>query len=747
VSIRSRLILLVLAVLAPTFLGSILAIRFVYHEQLERVERGMQGATRALSIAVDRELARRDAVITALATSPALLDGDLESFYQQASAVAQSLENSLVVYDHQGNQLLNTRRPYGAALPDRKSFEISAPQSNGAALPVSNLYMAPLGGQYSFSVRRPVVRDGKVIYYIAMGSFASQLGRVLAEQDLPADWLGVIVDRNERVVARSADAERFVGHETRSGPHRRSNGDEGFYKSVSLEGIPLLSFYSKAPGSDWTVIIGIPQSEIRRSTLYAAAVVGLGCLIILGIALMLAFWVGRKISTPLRALDECAQAMGRGEPVFPFVTGMSETDRTADVLAQASLRIQNANRELEIKVADAVQQVERSLQALQQGQKLEALGRLTGGIAHDFNNLLQTLTTGLQLADMTMTDPRGKKAIDACNRSVVRGTKLTRQMMAFGRHKVDETVSIDLRELLMGMGELLEGALPSRIRLELDVPEGSWPAYVDALQCELAVLNLVFNARDAMPGSGEIRISLQRTNTGCERYGNSVPEHGYLKLCVSDTGHGMSEAVQAKAFEPFFTTKAVGEGTGLGLAQVYGFAKQSGGCVDLQSKEGKGCRISLLLPAWQATASAGVAEQRPAKLSGQTARLLMVDDDALIREVVVPTLREMGFTLEVADSGDQALQRYRQSLGEDGRSKEFDLVLSDIVMPGSLDGIALAQTIRQLSPTMPILLATGFSERLPQDYGFRVMAKPYAMDALIEALLEELAKFRDEGIK
>ncbi|GGJ90429.1 hybrid sensor histidine kinase/response regulator [Pseudomonas matsuisoli] len=742
-SIRSRLILLVLAVLAPAFLASILAIRFVYQEQLARVEMGMREATRALALAIDGELSRRDAIITTLAASKSLLDGDLQAFYEQASAVARSLENSIIIFDAQGRQLLNTRRPFGSQLPGRSSFDITAPSSEDLALPVSDLYMAPIGQRYSFSVRRPVIRDGRVVYYIAMGSFASQIGDVLAAQSLPDGWLGVVVDRQGHIVSRNIGGDQFIGRKVKNAQALDTLNPEGFYDSVSLEGVPRLSFFSRAPASGWSVVIGMPHSEIRRSTLRAAAMVGIGCLLLLGIAIALAFWVGRKISTPLRMLDETAQAMGRGEPVAPFTTGLIETDRTAQVLAQASARIQNANRELEVRVADAVDQAERSLKALQQGQKLEALGRLTGGIAHDFNNLLQTLTTGLQLAGMTNTDPRGQKAIDACNRSVIRGTKLTRQLMAFGRHKVDETASVDLRELLLGMGELLEGALPSRIRLEMQIPEGAWPVYVDPLQCELAILNLVFNARDAMPEGGQIRISLERTAQTCEPYGIAPAEAGYLKLCVADSGCGMSEETQAKAFEPFFTTKPVGEGTGLGLAQVYAFAKSSNGCVHLHSTVGSGCRIAILLPERRHLQAVIPADEAPTTQISRGARLLLVDDDPLVREVLAPTLRELGFDLEVAADGDEALARYRETLAVDeASSQRFDMVFSDIVMPGTLDGIGLAQALRQLSPGLPILLATGFSERTPEDYGFRVLSKPYTVEALTEALVAELKKAR-----
>lgn len=741
-SIRSRLILLVLAVLAPTFIASILAVRFVYQQQLDRIEQGMREATRALAIGVDRELARRDAVITTLASSPALRAGNLEAFYEQAREVAQDADSAISLYDAEGNRLINTRRAFSEGGAGVNIFDASAPAETDTLLPVSNLYLSSTGQQYSFSVRRPVRVDGQIRYYISLSSYASQMVRILLDQRLPESWFGLVIDRQEQVVARNNADSRFVGQRLHRSVHGEGRSPEGFRESFSMEGVPLLSFYSQAPESGWTVLIGMPQSEIRRSTLHAVVLFGTGLLLLLGVALALAFWVGRRISTPLRMLDRSAQAMGRGEVVEPFSTGMTETDRTAEVLSQASLQIHEANQLLELRVSEAVAQAERSLKALQQGQKLEALGRLTGGIAHDFNNLLQTLTTGLQLASITATDPRAKKAIDACNRSVIRGTKLTRQLMAFGRHKVDETTAVDLKTLLSGMGELLEGALPSRIRLQLELPEECCLGHVDPLQCELAVLNLVFNARDAMAGSGDIRISLAHGTDDCSAFGIEKSAMGYVRLSVSDTGPGMTEDVQQRAFEPFFTTKPVGEGTGLGLAQVYGFATQSGGSIHLKSQSGEGCTVSLLLPAkHDIPAVEQEAEATPCR-STYSARLLVADDDPLVREVVVPMLTELGFALTVCSGGDEAMARYRESLDDQGRSRAFDLVFSDIVMPGHLDGIGLAMAIRALTPAMPILLATGFSEKTPRDYGFRVLAKPYTVESLVAALDEEL-KQRD----
>lgn len=742
VSIRSKLVLLVLAVLTPALLAAALAVSYVYDEQRNLVERGMREATRALALAVDRDLSRRQAIVATLATSPALTRGDLQEFYQQARQVAPTWDSSLVLYAPDGRQLLNTRRPLGDPLPAKPS---STQEEMDTSEVISNLYLSQTSNELSFSVRYPVLRDGKLLYVFSMSSTARQLSDLMVEQGLPPGWLGGVVDRNGLIVARSRAADVHVGSRA-DGPlaAQLSASDEGFVHSVSQEGVPMLSYFSRAPVSRWSVVIAQPREEVERrigvALLIATLVVG--CL--LAAAIALAYWVGRKIARPLRILDATAQAMGGGQRVVPVSTGMVETDRTARVLAQASEQIHEARVEMAARVAEAVAQVEQSQSALLQAQKLEALGRLTGGIAHDFNNLLQALTVGLQLASRTATEARAQRALQACMRSVERGSKLTGQLMAFGRHQVAQSKVVDLRVLLLGMADLLEGALPSRIRLYLSLPERPWPVFLDPLQCELALLNMVLNARDAISASGEVRVDLQLNRLFDPAY--RLPPGDYVELRISDTGSGMPEEVQAKAFEPFYTTKPLGQGTGLGLAQVYGFACASGGSVRIDSQLDVGTRITLLLPLSEQPMAAPDDELPPVQVQAASRRILLVDDDAQVLELVESMLQELGYRVLTATDGEQALVLYQRSLEAGANPLErIDLLFSDIVMPGPLDGIGLALAVRALSPGVPVLLATGYSERAPADFGFKALSKPYDARRLAEALARELDGQADLG--
>jgi signal transduction histidine kinase/ActR/RegA family two-component response regulator len=731
VSIRSKLVLLVLAVLTPALLAAALAISYVYKEQRDMVERSMREATRALALALDRDLSRRQAIVATLATSPDLRRGDLQEFYQQARQVAPSWDSSLVLYAPDGRQLLNTRRPLGDPLPLKPS---STREEMDTSEVISNLYMSQTSDEFSFAVRYPILRDGKLLYVISMSSTARQLSELMVEQGLPAGWLGAVVDRNGRIVARSRDADQHVGASATGALARQlSERTEGFVQSAVLDGVPMLSFFSRAPASRWAVVIAQPRHEVDRRISVALTVAILGVGLLLGVAIALAYWVGRKIARPLRILDATAQAMGGGQRIVPVATGMVETDRTARVLAQASEQIHQAREEMAARVAEAVVQAEQSQSALLQAQKLEALGRLTGGIAHDFNNLLQALTVGLQLALRSAGDPRAQRALEACMRSVARGSKLTAQLMAFGRHQVAESRVVDLRVLLLGMADLLDGALPSRIRLELVMPERPWPVYLDPLQCELALLNMLLNARDAIPGSGEIRLELGLNRLHEAAFG--LEPGDYIELRVSDSGTGMSEEVRAKAFEPFYTTKPVGQGTGLGLAQVYGFVQASHGSVRIDSQLDCGTRITLLLPFSSQAPEVVKEESQLVKTSAASRCILLVDDDAQILELVESMLQELGYRVLTATSGEQALALYQRSLQADPQAGEqIDLLFSDIVMPGQLDGIGLALALRALRPGLPILLATGYSERAPADFGFKVLSKPYDARRLAEAL-------------
>ena len=370
---------------------------------------------------------------------------------------------------------------------------------------------------------------------------------------------------------------------------------------------------------------------------------------------------------------------------------------------------------------EAQRRLEESREQLFRSQKMEALGQLTGGLAHDFNNLLTAILGACELAQRNTDNPEKlRRMLDGVRGSAQRGANLTKQLLAFARAQPLEIRQIDLRDFFAEVSTLLRPSLRSNIELVTEVSDNLWPIDADAGALELAILNLTFNARDAMPEGGKLRIStsnvvLDGTPDGLKG------EH--VALQVADSGTGMSPEVMERVFEPFFTTKSFGEGTGLGLSQVFGFAKQIGGGVTVESVPDKGATFTLFLPA---SRGANAAETR---INGGNAlgRVLIVEDDTLVAELAAGMLGELGFDCTVAHSAKEALERL-------AGGEKPKLVFSDIVMPGGLSGIELARKVRDRFPELPILLTTGYSEQVAGTHGFPVLQKPYEMDSLATAL-------------
>jgi len=347
-------------------------------------------------------------------------------------------------------------------------------------------------------------------------------------------------------------------------------------------------------------------------------------------------------------------------------------------------------------------ELERAREQLFQSQKMEAIGQLTGGVAHDFNNLLMAVLGSLELLRKRLPpgDARLIQLLDNAELGAERGRALTQRMLAFARRQELELQPVALGVLLTNMRDLLRGSLGLQLGLTIDVTDGLPLITTDANQLEAAILNLTVNARDAMPGGGEIIISVAEATPPKEL---ALPEGSYLRLSVSDTGSGMDAETLGRAAEPFFTTKGVGRGTGLGLSMVHGLAEQSGGRMSLASRPGEGTTVTLWLPAAGGDA---VATPKPADvpppLEARTLVIVAVDDDPLVLMNTTAMLEDMGHTVIDALSGSEALQKLRSTA-------KVDLVITDHAMP-AMTGSQLAQQIRAGWPDLPVVLATGYAE-------------------------------------
>ena len=369
--------------------------------------------------------------------------------------------------------------------------------------------------------------------------------------------------------------------------------------------------------------------------------------------------------------------------------------------------------------------------ALRQAQKMESIGQLTGGVAHDFNNLLAVFSTGVQLMERDITAAERQRTLEGMRRAVERGTGLTRHLLAFARRRPINPESIDLRAHLSGMRQMFDGALGGNITVEMQLAGDLWPIEVDSGELELAMLNLCVNARDAMPVGGTITI---RAENMTQTIGDGAP-HELVKLSVADHGCGMPPEVIGRAFEPFFTTKDVSKGSGLGLPQVYGFAQQSGGRVSIESKVGSGTVVTVVLPRASAEpAPASQGQEVPATADGsRRGHLLLVEDDREVSMLTQDMLASLGFTVIHVTSADAAL-------GALANGRAVDFVLSDVMMPGGVNGLQLAREIRRRYPALPIALMTGYVESTADmsDGEFKLLQKPYTLEDLATALNVDL---------
>ncbi|WP_346427336.1 response regulator [Caulobacter sp. 17J65-9] len=386
----------------------------------------------------------------------------------------------------------------------------------------------------------------------------------------------------------------------------------------------------------------------------------------------------------------------------------------------------------------------RSLEEqLTQARKMETVGQLTGGVAHDFNNLLTVVLGNVDLLGRREEpDPKRQRQLGAIRHAAERGRSLTRQLLAFSRRQHLNPVNLDVNELIRGFAPLMRQAMGEAVDLTLDLEEGAHCAHVDAAQLETALLNLAVNARDAMDGAGTLAIATETLDAGeARRLRREGAEGAWIRIRVSDTGAGMPPEILERVFEPFFTTKDVGKGSGLGLSQLYGFVSQSGGFVELESAPGRGTTFELLLPATDAP----VAERAPAAEAEEaptgTERVLAVEDDAHVLALAVDLLQGLGYQVATAVNAPAALELMRGG-------ERFDLVFSDVVMPGGASGVQLAYAAREIDPEMKVLLTSGYVGQIEllSDMEFALIDKPYERADLARKLREVLeAPARAEG--
>lgn len=737
-TIRTRLLLLMMAVLLPGIAAALLVIARTYQSEREAVHRGLRDNARAVAQVLDRELARRADIARAMSSSN-ILAGDpldeenLRFLHSWTSSIVQDL-GGWIELRSATEVLLDTRFPPMSPprpLPGADQGLTPAP----AVLPLA---ATPSGDPPHAQVVQPVLRQGRTVLNLVIAVPQEALQHLIDRQGLPANWVGTVLDNRHEVVARHPGGARYVGRMATPDMVLRMNREnETVAPSVSLDGQKVLSSFSKTP-QGWAYVVAAPRDQNPIFDELPLAVVQLvsAALLLLAVAVGAATWVARGIARATQSLKRAAQAMQTGGPADAATsTGIVEFDEVGNTMSCTAQALATARNDLERKVQEAVVGTRLAEQRVSQAQRIAALGRLTGGVAHDFNNLLGVVSNSAHLIRRHAEKmPALQMPLEVIQRAVEMGSHLSQQLLRFGGRQAVSPRPVELGPYLNDLQEMLQMVARQKITVSVEVAPDTDPVNVDASELELALINLALNARDAIPDRGWLRVQA-RPALPDETEG--LPPGRYVLLTVSDNGAGMDEALAAQVFEPFFTTKGVGQGTGLGLSQVHGFCQQAGGMAGMSSTPGLGTTVSMVLPACSpesATSAEAAPLPAPAPVPQHAlegVRVLLVEDGNELATVTTVLLESYGAQVQRVSNVEQA----QACVHEDA---SLQVVLSDVVMPGKRNGVDLARLLRRSHPELPVVLISGYSNALAGLNGFTVLRKPVDPHLLVRTLLAAL---------
>ncbi len=854
-SLRSRLILLVLATIVPLTAFTVVRRWIDYNDDLAAAGQKTLELARSLAIAIEKDIEGRISTLEVLAQSNALAEARFERFRERAESVIreQFPGSHILVLQADGQQVMNTRLPPDeAVLPRRKATaSIRKVMETGAPV-VSEVFVGVTAGRPLVSIDVPVKRpDGFIPYILSLNPPVDAFGQTIARLHLPEGWVATIYDQNGTIVSRNIDPAKHVGEPALPGLLATlRSGNEGVSRKVSREGVPLLAALARIPRTGWSVMLGVPIEAITGPAIDEVVRTLAEATVVLLLGLALALLLARQVTRPMAALRSLAAA-GATDPdrvLAATSTGLDEADDVVTALQDAERRRRESERQRQqaerfaqrifetsqdlIFVTDSygtlrevspsvramlgydpaevigrsgrefihpadldatraeisaarrgrairnyrsrylhrdghvvpiewmavwsaadhsyffvgrdMTEVDRREAELRQAQKMEAVGQLTGGVAHDFNNILMVIQANVEALEdepalAPEVAPELRKRIDGIGRAAGRAAGLTRQLLAFSRKQTLSPRLTDLNELIAETARLLARTLGARIEIGLELAADAWPVEIDRGQLDAALVNLALNARDAMPSGGKLTFATRNaTRTEAEASAGD-----YVVLSVTDTGIGMPPEIRDKVFEPFFTTKEFGRGTGLGLSMVYGFIRQSRGHVEIESAPGEGTTFRLWLPRSVAEGEIAADPGARAGEQGGPERILVVEDDDLVRSGIVTLLQSLGYVaLEAADAA-QGLA-VLEAAGRDGAAP-VDLVLTDIVMPGAMTGRGLAEEVARRFPGVRLVFITGYSElgqqgAPTQPFGpdARLLLKPFRKADLARVLREAL---------
>ena len=749
VTIRSRLVLLVLSVLLPGLLAAAWLIASTVQSERRAHESMLRDTARALSMVVDRELAQRAAVARVLAESR-WLDEAPELDAQQLANFDNLVRRALG-----GMQGWVELRAADRTLFDSRLGAAGTPAARAEGL-IDKALVLPLrsggtgagaragagagaGKDAYAALVQPVERDGQVVLNLLVTLLPAELQRIVDAQKLPSDWVGTVMDDQGIVLARHPGGKVHIGRPvTAELRARMSTAPEGLFEATSLDGMPATGYYSIS-SQGWAYVSAMPREQFAGLGQRAVVQVALGAVLLVTLAVVAAFGVARGIANPVRAAKEAAARLQAGQPVLAGSTGLVECDEVTHAMAEAAAAIVRGHSDLQAQVAAAIERTRQAEQRLSQGQRVEALGCLTGGIAHDFNNLLGVISNSAHLMSRHAAAADLQVPLAATLRAVDAGSQLTQHLLRFAGHRPVRPQTLVLASYIPETLQLVRSLVGSRFQIVVHVAADTAPVRVDPSELELALVNLALNAREAMPAGGELRLTVRNADAfDLEDLDleDLELERRWVLITVGDNGPGIKPEVAARVFEPFFTTKPAGQGTGLGLSQVHGFCVQAGGAARLASTPGVGTTVSMFLPAPQtpahdhgavpAAAASGPLDDARAAASIVGARVLLVDDNRALGDVTAALLTTHGAKVSRADNAAEALYRV-------AAEPRFDVVLSDVVMAGDMDGLAMARTLRRQHAALPVVLISGYAtEAALSEFAF--LRKPCPPQQLIAAL-------------
>jgi signal transduction histidine kinase len=674
---RRSLIALGVAAMLPTLVFAAVSVFYLLRAERERVTNATIAQSEVVMTLVDTQLQRHLAALDVLSSSIYFETKNWREFYWRVQRLltVNPLWESIVVIDaERREEIFDLRRRFSEPMPIDSVHERGLQRMLSAG--------APLVGDIE-SHEHPVVWlyvparvDGKITHVIAASLKVSLFQNTLTAYAAPGATAG-IVDADGDFVARTVDYDERVG--TPATQYVRDairNAKGGLYSGTTYEGLKNYTAYFVSPSSGWSTHLAVASGSIDTPTRWsfvAAGIAALGGLVLGGFLIVL---VLRDIAERRRAEE-----------------------------------------------------------MLRQSQKMEAIGQLTGGIAHDFNNLLTAVIGNLDMIrNRAAGNDRLQRMADNALEAARKGAKLSSQLLAFSRSQRMNVGPVDLAQLLGGMSGLLVQSVGPSVRVDVRIDEDARFVVSDANQLELALLNLAVNARDAMPEGGTLTIKATHVRDAERR----LP---HVELAVSDTGFGMTDDVRARAIEPFYTTKPTGQGTGLGLSQVYAVARESGGTLTIDSEPGRGTTVSMLLPAGapqvvRTDAGAQLPTTVPGAQPREQTRVLVVDDDRLVRRFMSDSLRSLQYQVTEAESGAQALATMER--------ERFSLLVVDFAMPG-MNGAEAARLAQERQPDIKVLMVSGYADSAVVEAALgtaRQLRKPFDLAELGAAVAETLADVR-----